>query len=109
MLVTKCPKLVRLWGKPTTIISEVEGKTSTREREMSMYVCNACVVLHYNGDYSGTDWSAERAEEIAENLSELFPYGDPHFNMRHCLGCGERGGDYYPVGYYDDDGKLVTN
>ena len=76
-----------------------------------MYVCGACTCLHFNGDYSGTDWSAERAEEIAENLLdyEIFTDEDPHFVMYRCLGCGERGGNYYAAGYYDHDGKLVTN
>ena len=76
-----------------------------------MYVCGACVVLHVTGDYSGTDWSAERAEEIAEILSgyEIFFDEDPHIVTYPCLGCGERGGDYFPAGYYDDDGQLVTN
>ena len=76
-----------------------------------MYVCGACAVFKINSDYSGTDWSESRAEEIAENLRdyEIFIEVEPHFVMDHCSGCGERGGDYYRAGYYDDDGELVTN
>lgn len=75
-----------------------------------MYVCTACAVFHANGDYSGTDWSESRAEEIAENLSAYVIFAEePRFVMDHCSGCGERGGEYYPAGYYDGDGELVTN
>ena len=76
-----------------------------------MYVCNTCAGLHFNGDYSGTDWSAETAEKNALTLIgyEIFTDDGPEFVMDSCLGCGERGGDFYPAGYYDHDGELVTN
>ena len=69
-----------------------------------MFVCNDCVVFYYNGDYSGTDWTESRAEEIAENLRDYVIYidEDPQFVTDHCSGCGERGGDYYRAGYYDE-------
>ena len=70
-----------------------------------MYVCSACVVLHFNGDYSGTDWSESRAEEVAENIKdyEIFIDEEPHFVMDHCSGCGERFvGDFYRARYYDE-------
>ena len=71
---------------------------------MSMYICSACTVFHYNGDYSGTDWNESRVEEVAENLRdvEIFIEEDPHFTMGHCSGCGVRGGDMYRARYYDE-------
>ena len=71
-----------------------------------MYVCPTCTVLQFTGDYSSTDWSAERAEEIAEILIDE----DPLITVYQCLGCGEPGGDFYRAGYWDDShGELVTN
>ena len=69
-----------------------------------MFVCNACTVFYYNGDYSGTDWSISRAEEFAENLHDYVIYidEDPHFTMDYCSGCGKRGGDFYRACYYDE-------
>lgn len=76
-----------------------------------MFVCSACVVFKVNGDYSFTDWSESRAEEVAENLKDyvILIEEEPHFVMDHCSGCGERGGDMYRARYYDDDGAFVTN
>ena len=76
-----------------------------------MFVCHTCAVFHINGDYSGTNWTESRVEEIAENLSGMviFVEDEPHFVLDYCSGCGERGGDYYSAGYYDYHGELVTN
>ena len=72
---------------------------------MSMNVCHACTVYKFNGDYSGTNWSESKAEEIAENLKDyvILIEESPHFTMEHCSGCGERGGDMYRARYYDED------
>ena len=69
-----------------------------------MYVCGACAVLQFTGDYSGTNWDAERAEEIAENLAGyvIIIEDDPLITMHSCLGCGESGGDMFRACYYDE-------
>lgn len=99
--------MVRLARGSDKINSEVEGNTSTREKEMrdmGMYVCGVCVVFKLNGDYSDTGWSASRVEEIAENLKdyEVLIEKGPRFVMDHCSGCGVRGGDMYRARYYDE-------
>lgn len=70
-----------------------------------MYVCHDCAVFYYNGDYSFTNWSAERAEEIAENLKDYVIMIDefPRVTMDHCSGCGVRGGSMYRARYHDED------
>ena len=69
-----------------------------------MYVCGSCVVFHANNDYSGTDWTESRAEDIAENLKDYVIHfdEDPHFTMDYCSGCGVRGFDAYRAEYYDE-------
>ena len=76
-----------------------------------MFVCSDCAVLQFNGDYSGTDWDEETATRIALTLMGYVIFTDDgaEFVTDSCLGCGERGGDYYKAGYYDHDGELVTN
>lgn len=76
-----------------------------------MYVCHTCAVFYSNGDYSGTDWSDEEARIIALTLMGYVIFTDDgtEFVTGSCLGCGQRGGDFYPAGYYDHDGELVTN
>ena len=71
---------------------------------MSMFVCSDCVVFKVNADYSGTNWSELRAEEVAVNLSdlEIMIEDEPHFVMDYCSGCGVRGGDMYRARYYDE-------
>ena len=71
---------------------------------MSLYVCDYCAVFYFNGDCSGTNWSASRVEEIAENLKDYVIYIEDgtHFVMDYCSGCGERGGDMYRARYYDE-------
>lgn len=81
------------------------------KKEGKMFVCTDCATFQFNGDYSGTDWSAETAKTIALTLMGyvISIEDDPEFVMGSCLGCGERGIDAYPAGYYDHDGELVTN
>ena len=69
-----------------------------------MHVCSDCVVFYYNGDYSGTDWTESRAEEVAENLKdyEIFIDEEPHFTTDYCSGCGERGFNGYRAEYQDE-------
>ena len=75
-----------------------------------MFVCNACAVFYYNDDYSGTDWSESRADEIAENLSgiDVIFEDEPIVVDYHCMGCDQRGIDAYRAGYYDHHGELVV-
>ena len=70
-----------------------------------MFICHTCALFHFNGDCSGTRWTAARAEEIAVNLRdvEIMIGEEPHFVMEYCSGCGERGIDAYPARYYDDE------